>query len=286
MGRDMSGKMEAFVRGATHMPALPSMIGKLLAALDDPTLSADELCKIILSDTSLSAKILKMANSVFYYRMEPVATVKVAAVRLGHKTIDSLVLTVWTQTFKTFPVKGDELGMITDLLAHGTATAVGANLLIQRINPGLAEETYIAGLLHDIGQLALICQLGRSYETDILTRAMGEQRDVRAVETEILGFDHAMLGARLLQSWNIPAMAVHAAAEHHGVVQDLAKAPVLAAVALADDLAMQKGRHLAEYATRPNREALMAFFRLTDLPAFEEQWDLKLQALTQALDSL
>ncbi len=282
----MPVKMEAFVRGATHLPALPSMIHKLLAALDDPALSVNELCTIISTDTSLSAKLLKMANSVFYYRMEPVSTVKVAAVRLGHKTINSLVLTVWTQTFKTFPVKGDELELITDLLTHGTATAVGANLLVQRINPALSEEAYVAGLLHDIGQLALICQLGRSYETDILLRAMAGPKGILAVEQEVLSFDHAMLGARLLQSWNIPAAAVHAAAEHHRIVRKPEKEPVLAAVALADDLAMQRGCHLGEHVMHPNREDLMTFFRLTDLPAFEAQWDQKLQALTQALESL
>ena len=282
----MSEKLEAFVRGATHMPALPTMIGKLLSALNDPAFSIDDLSKIISTDTSLSAKVLKMANSVFYYRMEKVSTVDVAAIRLGHKTLRSLVLTVWTQTFKTFPLKKGEMALVTELLEHGTATAVGASMLIQPINAGLSEEAYIAGLLHDIGQLALICQLGLNYENYILNRTMDEKKDIRVVENEVLGFDHAMLGARLLQSWNIPAVAAHAAAEHHRAVVNPAKEPVVAAVALADDLAMRKWRNVAENTPRENRDELMAFFRLSDPPAFEEQWDQRLQALNQVLESL
>ncbi|MEO5366567.1 MAG: HDOD domain-containing protein [Magnetococcus sp. WYHC-3] len=282
----MSAKLDAFVRGATRMPALPVMMKKLFSALNNPAFSVSELSKIISTDTSLSAKVLKMANSAFYFRQENVSTVQVAAVRLGHKTIRSLVLTVWTQTFKTFPLKADELDLVTALLEHGTTTAVGANLLIQPVQAGLAEETYIAGLLHDIGRLALVCQLGRSYENDVLNRAMAEQKDIREIENQVLGFDHAMLGARLLQSWHIAPVSVHAAAEHHRAEVNPAEEPVVAAVALADDLATRKGHNVAENALRQNRDNLMAFFNLTDLPAFEEKWDQKLQELSQALEDL
>ena len=282
----MSAKLENFVRGATHLPAMPTMIGRLLSALNNPAFSGDELSKIISTDASLSAKVLKMANSAFYFRRETVSSVKFAAVRLGHKTLRSLVLTVWTQTFKTFPLKQGELALVSGLLARGTATAVGASLLIQPVQAGLAEETYIAGLLHDIGQLALICQLGREYESGILSRAVSEQKELPVVENEVLGFDHAMLGARLLQSWNIPAVAVHAAAEHHRAVVDPVSDPVVAAVALADDLAARRGQTVAEHAQRPDQAALLAFFRLQDLPAFEAKWDQQLQTLNQALESL
>ena len=282
----MSAKLEDFVREAAHIPAMPTMIGRLLSALNDPLFSIDELSKIISTDTALAAKVLKMANSVFYFRLERVSTVDVAAVRLGHKTIRSLVLTVWTQTFKTFPMKKDEMNLVTDLLSHGTATAVGAGMLIQPTHAGLAEESYIAGLLHDIGQLALIRQFGRNYEDGILNRAMDEHKDIRVIENDVFGFDHAMLGGRLLQSWNIPEVSVHAAAEHHRMVVDPVKEPVVAAVALADDLATRKWRNVAENAPRQNQEELLAFFRITDLPAFEAQWDSRLQALNQTLDSL
>ena len=282
----MSAKLEVFIRGATHMPALPTMIGKLLSAFNDPRFSVEKLSGIISTDTSLAAKVLKMANSVFYFRQENVSTVKIATVRLGHKTIRSLVLTVWTQTFKTFPLQKSELGLITGLLEHGTATAVGAQLLMQLVCADLAEEAYVAGLLHDIGRLALICQLGQIYEAEILNRAMIEKKDIREIETDVLGFDHAMLGARLLQSWNIPALSVRAAADHHHFVADPATEPVVAAVALADDLVTRKGHNVAEKALCPNRDDLMAFFQLKDLPAFEEQWSTKLQAMTVALERL
>ena len=282
----MSDKLEKFVQGASHLPALPTVIGKLLSALNNPSFSIDALSRIIATDTSLSAKVLKMANSVFYYRVERVATVDVATVRLGHKTLRSLVLTVWTQTFKTFPLKNGELGLITPLLEHGTATAVAASLLIQPVQAGLAEDAYLAGLLHDIGRLALICQLGPSYDADILQRAIQEQALIQDVEREVLGFDHAMLGARLLQSWHIPVLAVQAAADHHRALVDPLQAPMLAAVALANDLTTRRGCNVAPAALRQQRNELEEFFRLTDLPAFVEKWDQKLAALHTALEGL
>ena len=266
----MSEKLEKFVRGATHLPAI----------------STDELSRTIATDTTLSAKVLRMANSAFYFRMERVSTVETAAVRLGHKTVRSLVLTVWTQTFKTFPLEKTELELVSRLLEHGTATAVGASMLMQPMHAGLADEAYVAGLLHDIGRLALVCQLGKTYERDVLARVRRETQDLAAIEREVLGFDHALLGARLLQSWNIPVVAVHAAAGHHRAVVEAAKEPVVAAVALADDLATRRASHVAENALRPNLDAWMEYFRLADLPAFEAQWDAKLEALTTALDGL
>ena len=282
----MSEKLEKFVRGATHLPAMPTMIGKLLTAFDNPAFSTDELSRTIATDTTLSAKVLRMANSAFYFRMERVSTVETAAVRLGHKTVRSLVLTVWTQTFKTFPLEKTELELVSRLLEHGTATAVGASMLMQPMHAGLADEAYVAGLLHDIGRLALVCQLGKTYERDVLARVRRETQDLAAIEREVLGFDHALLGARLLQSWNIPVVAVHAAAGHHRAVVEAAKEPVVAAVALADDLATRRASHVAENALRPNLDAWMEYFRLADLPAFEAQWDAKLEALTTALDGL
>ena len=282
----MSGKLEEFVRSATHMPALPTMVEKLLLALNKPSVSVDELSKIVSTDTVFSAKVLKMANSVFYFRAEPAATLKIATVRLGHKTIRSLAVTVWTQTFKTFPLKKTEQDLIAELLQHGTAAAVGASLLVQQVQGSLAEDAYMAGLLHDIGRLALICQLGGRYQAEVLNRAIAEQQAIQDVEQDVLGFEHAMLGAHLLQSWHISDVAVQAAARHHRAAIYPEKEPLVAAVALADDLASRKGFNLAQNTPRLKRDAFMEFFRITDLPAFEEQWKSKLQSLTQSMENL
>ena len=282
----MAAKIDAFLKGSTNLPALPNMIGKLLTALDDQAFSTAKLSQIIATDTSLAARVLKMANSVFYFRMEKIATVDTAAVRLGRKTIRSLVLTVWTQTFKSLRQQDGELGLVSKLLEHGTATAVGASLLIKPLHAGLAEEAYVAGLLHDIGQLALSCQLGRRYENDVLAQLTREQKMILAVENDVLGFDHAMLGERLLKSWNIPAESVKAAARHHDSAVDPAADPVVAAVALADELASRKWQDELGYVPRSNVDEMLKQFRITDLTALEEQWNQRLQSLQEALATL
>lgn len=280
----MASKLESFISGATRLPALPSTIGQLMRELNDPLTATPQICQTIEADTTLSAKVLKLANSAFYQRLEAVTGIHQAVVRLGHKTVRSLALTVWTQSIRDAQHSGDVSALIAKQLAHGTATAVIARILIQRRQPAAAEDAYMAGLLHDIGRLALFCQLGEDYANPVCRRATREPCDLLVLERETLGFDHAMLGARLMDSWHIPAVCIESAARHHEPALQAQTEPILTAVALADFFATGLGLNVEPDAPRINRDALFEQWVPDDL--FIEQCSRAITEMLGALEEL
>lgn len=257
-------RLEEFIRGAARLPVLPKVTIRLLKALDTPQVSAQEIAGIIEAEPSMSARLLKLANSSFYSQRGRISQISRAATVLGSKTIRSFALAVWTHTLQAQARNSDELRLMAPLLAHGLATAVAARTLAERVDPGQGEDCFMAGLLHDIGRVALVAQLGAEYQTGIVDPAQGGGMLLHEREAEILGFDHRVLGAALLASWALPPFLAHAIEKHH----DLEIVPeqdfLVAAVALADSLATRLGFNIALDTPRPAQPELAAFFGLAD----------------------
>lgn len=251
------------------MPSLPTQVGRLLSKIDNPVSTSRDVERLILPDATLSAKVLKMANSVFYCRIGHVNSVSDALVRLGFKTTRSLIITVWTHTLKAFSGDGDDLEMLSSMLGHGAACAVVTKALMEHVEPSRAEDSFVAALLHDIGRIGLICQIREKYETEVLHRVADDpSREIRHIEEEVLGFDHSMLGAKLMEKWHLPQLYIETALNHHAEEIKPAENNVLAAVALADTLVSGMGYNVALNAVRPSRQNLVDYFRIADMDAF------------------
>lgn len=279
----MLSKLDQFIKDADHIPSIPSQMSHLLQTIGNPKATISELEELITPDATLSARILRLSNSAFYYRMAPVTRIADALTRLGFKTTRSLIVTVWTQSIKLFMHDKDDLEIMSVMLNHGTACAVIAKSLTERVNRPMAEDAFLAALLHDMGRLAFTCQYGRKYKEDILLFAENSAREVASVEEQVLGFDHADLGARLLEAWHLPALYRDAAKCHHAPAIVPADNPVLAAVALADIWATELGHNVALKAYRPKRDNLVDFFRLEDIAGFKKDCEDKIASMIEAL---
>jgi len=167
---DSQQRIDEFIRNASRLPAFPSALARLVKTMEAADSSADDLAQVIETDSGLAARLLKVANSSFYGRARSVASVRQAVVVLGNRTVRSLALAVWTHTFCPKPgVKADAAIQVT-LYCHGIATALIAKQLAARIDPSLCEDAFLAGLLHDIGRVALVFQLGRKYRESMIER--------------------------------------------------------------------------------------------------------------------
>ncbi|OVE75655.1 hypothetical protein BVX97_03925, partial [bacterium E08(2017)] len=241
----MPDKMDAFIRGADRMPSLPAAMGRLLTTIKDPAVSSKVIEDLITPDATLSAKILRLSNSAFYHRMEKVTNVSDALLRLGFKTTRSLVVTVWTHTLKAFGSFDTDENILTDLLNHGTACAVITKRLLDKVDPSISEDAFVAALLHDMGRVALVCQMGYEYRDKIISPAETAGATLNKAEIIALGFDHTQLGEHLMKKWNLPDAYCHIALTHHEDDVDAALYPDLAAVVLADYLSMKIGYNIA-----------------------------------------
>lgn len=262
--------IDTFIQGAARLPVMPKATIRLLELLEFPDCTAQEIAAVIETEPALAARLLKLANSPFYGQRGRIAAVAKAVVVLGAKTIRSLAMAVWTHTLRAQIKNAEEMMLMVPLLQHGLAAGVAARMLQEKVNRGLAEDAFMAGLLHDIGRVALVAQLGTRYRDDILEPALQEDISLHEKEAAVFGFDHRALGARLMTSWSLPSFLATVAERHHdiGLVPD--RQSVVAAVALGDLYATRLGFNLALDMLRPPQDDMAAFFGLQDSHAADE----------------
>jgi HD-like signal output (HDOD) protein len=256
--------IDNFIQGASRLPVMPKATVRLLELLEFPDCTTQELAEVIETEPALAVRLLKLANSPFYGQRGRIATVGKAVIVLGAKTIRSLAMAVWTYTLKAQMHNAEEMILMLPLLQHGLATGVAAQMLVEKSSRALAEDAFMAGLLHDIGRVALVAQLGTRYQEYILGPALREQVSLHDMEATVLGFDHRALGAQLMVSWGLPGFLANVAELHHNsnLVPD--KQDIVTAVALADTCATLLGCNLALEMPRPPQDEIVAFYGLAD----------------------
>jgi putative nucleotidyltransferase with HDIG domain len=169
----------------------------------------DEARKLIESDPALAARILRVANSAAYRGCGPCASIAQAIVRIGATNVSGLAMAMSAMTlFK------DLGGVGQSIRDHSAGTAAVARELAMCFDEvTLSSKVFLAGLLHDLGKLLLI-QTG-----DVAYAAMVAQEpspcSLHLREQALWGFDHAILGAHVLVSWNIPEPIPQLIACHH-----------------------------------------------------------------------
>jgi putative nucleotidyltransferase with HDIG domain len=193
-----------------ELPALPQAVLELLQLLRNDRLSTEQCIRLIESDPILSTRTLRLANSAFYGMAGRVTRLTDAVAMLGLRTVaGALAAAALTQTLRQEDCPGYSHA---DHWQHSVATALCARELAPRA--GLdAEEAFLAGLMHDFGclVLALHCPQGAA-----AAMALSRQQvlPLHEAEAEVLGLNHAQVGALLAQHWHFPPEIV-AAIEHH-----------------------------------------------------------------------
>lgn len=280
-------KVKEFVRSASRLPVLPEITLRLLNMVESTDSSANDIAEVVEADPALSVRMLKLANSSFYGQRGHISSIRSSVVVLGSKTIRSLALAIWTHNLRTRARDAEELRLMAPVHGHGLAAGVAAALLAERVNRSLGEDAFMAGLLHDIGRVALFSQLGREYQTGILDIAERDGFLVHEREIEVLGFDHRDLGFALMTSWGLPPLLADVAGKHHDPEIVPRDQFFVAAVALADALTLRLKANVALGTPRSQRQELAAFFQLqseADTAQFLDQCIHRISSLNEALD--
>ncbi len=253
--KEMAGK--AAVLAAVSPAAL-----KLVGLLGQSDLDHDEIVAVLKHDAILTAKLLRVCNSPSLGFVETVGSVEQAVLLLGHSHIFHMVLALALGDVLSAPMPGYAVAA-NELWRHSLTVAVAAETVSQN-NPGLATDqamAFTAGLLHDIGKLAMNQAL--TGENQAAVRARIAEQGASRVEAEraVLGADHAEVGGCLLRLWRLPEIIVEGVANHHAPVVE-PRGRLSAVVHLANCLA-----HLAGSAPGWEAYALTAHSQVT--AAFE-----------------
>lgn len=230
---------QELARKVEELPALPAVACKVMELVEDPRTSAQDVEAVLKKDQSLTAQVLRLANSAFYGIPRRITTVAEATVFLGFKTLKGVVLTASLSGMLQRKLSGYVLER-GELWKHSLSVAFSAQTLAKKTRFPRPEVAYTAGLLHDIGKLILDTYLKASYR-EVLERVDRTGSTFLEAEEEILGFNHAAVGAQLTEHWGFPSSLVEAIGFHHQ--PDLAtKDPSLCAIVhLADWLSVTLG---------------------------------------------
>jgi putative nucleotidyltransferase with HDIG domain len=224
--------LEELTQRVKELPALPAVVQKVMELTEDPRSSAQDIEAVLKKDQSLTAEVLRLANSAFYGIPRRISTVSEATVFLGFKTVKSVVLTASCRSMMQRKLSGYFLER-GELWKHSLSAALSAQLLSKKVKFPHPEAAYTAGLLHDIGKLILDTYLKESYQEVLKQVEEGEVTFLEA-EEEILGFNHAAVGARLAERWGFPSSLTEAIGFHHQP-EKASEAPKLCAIVhLAD----------------------------------------------------
>jgi HD-like signal output (HDOD) protein len=227
----------ALIAGDDDMGSFPEVYFELQKALDNPGNSDAYIADIIGRDPSLTARLLKLANSPLYGFASRVDSLARGVMMVGARELIhlSLGLSVISK-FKDIP---PGLLNVRQLWEHAVGCAVFARLLAAQAEKLSMDRLFVAGLTHDLGLLAMLKKIPR-HMAWIMKTVRTERLPLYAAERRLLGYDHAELGQAMMQKWRLPPVLCEIVGAHHRpeAATDL---PEAAVVHLADLMAIAFG---------------------------------------------
>lgn len=231
--------LEEIVARTPELPSIPAAALKVIQETESVTATAASVARILVSDQALTARILRLANSAYYGLTRKVNHVSEAVVVLGMRTVKNLALVASSYPWLTKPVPGYELGS-KDLWLHSIGVGIGAQLTAKLSRKCHDDMAFTAGLLCDIGKLAMSVWFEEK-TSKMLLAAQQKGMTFCEVERLLLGYDHAEVGAFLTENWNFPTQIVQAIRYHHSPDQQETYDPLADCVHVGDYLTMMMG---------------------------------------------
>jgi putative nucleotidyltransferase with HDIG domain len=210
-GRDLIRKI---IADTASLPAMPEVMIKVQQLIKHPGTSPAQLAKIIETDASLVAGILKVANSAYYGFRGKVSTIRHASALFGTRRLGELItaMSAGGVLGKAMDGYGLEAGV---MWRHSVAVAVTAGEIAAEVSSDALDSAYMAGLLHDVGKIILDPYIRERKVLFNHYHTNHPEKTVQDAERDILGFDHAVIAAILCENWNLPRAISFAIRHHH-----------------------------------------------------------------------
>lgn len=217
--------------GAGELPVLPTVATRILEEMRSPQVNARRMAEFVSKDPVLASAVLRVANSALYGGMNEITDLSYGMVRIGLQQVRNLVLALVLRSRMADPQVYGPVG--AELMDHALAVAFGARVVADTAGID-GDQSFLAGLLHDFGRLALIKALRES---------SGVRRGNLPPELmDLVALHHAEAGAILAESWRLPEVVVLTARYHHAPDRATAEhRTMVAAVSFANALAHSLG---------------------------------------------
>jgi len=229
--------LDSFIESIDYLPPMPRNVTSLINLLNKTDIDVDQVVELIQYDPALTAQVIRHCNSAFFGGA-PASDLHEATARVGYSEIFQLVVALSTAGLMRPQQKGYGIE-VGELWKHCISAAlVGKFVAADR--GADASLVFTACMLHDLGKVALSRSLEAKYD-EVIAETKRSQCPMLLVERNLLGFDHAEVGGRLLQQWNFPVELVQAVQFHHDPVAAPEHAQLAAYAYLANMIACFMG---------------------------------------------
>lgn len=209
--KDLIAKAEQMVGNIDDLPTIPVVATQVLQLLDSPEVDIEEIAELMLTDQVMTARVMKMINSPVYKPSQEITSLKRALIYLGLRHIREVALT--TSYIKAF----DETAGAIDLKAfweHSFGVGMVSKIIAEKIGYKDLEMAYIAGIIHDLGEVFLSNFVREPFER-VLAAIKDKPSKLYEIEAEILGTTHCEIGLCMAREWNFPEVYCEVISCHH-----------------------------------------------------------------------
>jgi HD-like signal output (HDOD) protein len=227
-------RKEISLRLATcpYLPSLSSINRALQGLLMAEQRYSAQISEIVRRDPSLTARLLRLVNSVYYGLTTPVNSIEEAVFYLGVRQIRQL--TMVTPIIEDFQRLTRQCAFPwREFWQHCIGTAILTREVVSAVQSPTDESDYVAGLVHDMGKIVMAWTAPEHF-TEIHRLASQGMQDLIAIENEVLGMDHCELGALYLERHRLPDLMIKSARFHHEPEKADAHEAIIASVQIAD----------------------------------------------------
>ncbi len=231
---NIPAKVKQKLQSIDSIATLPNIANEILQLTRHRNTSLQQIASLIEKDPSITAKILKVANSPIWGYSGRIESVQRALVMLGLKQVFNIVISI--SLYSTFAnLKPNPKFDRHKFWMHSVGTGQIARRLSTSIKLNFQGEEFVAGLIHDIGKM-ILDQYWEKQFVEIIQQAHQNDKPIIEIEGQYLGCTHAELGAFLLHYWNFPKSIVDVVHYHHWPERSTGQKELVAVISLSDEL--------------------------------------------------
>jgi HD-like signal output (HDOD) protein len=213
LGKTLPPELQQLLSRMTDIGSLPQITARIVDLVEDHEATAHDMHAVIQRDPALAARILRVVNSAFYGLPSQVGSLDRAILLLGLSAIKNIALGASLARMFSVQALSDQF-TARDLWRHSISVAVAAHELAVTTKCVRPDEAFVAGLVHDIGLLAIQQLLPKQLRT-VVEQASAAPVVFCVLEQAVVGADHQAFGNALAVKWRFPPNLRHTIAYHH-----------------------------------------------------------------------
>jgi putative nucleotidyltransferase with HDIG domain len=217
------------------LPTMPKVAIRVREMVSNPDTSVPQLVKILSTDPTMAAAILRVSNSAAFAVRGGVSSLQQAIVIMGFRTLQSVVTAACAASLHNKASVSFKDQVLWD---HSLGVALAGRSLAHECGYAREDEAFLAGLMHDVGKLVLDFNRREEY-AKVVERVYNEDVTFQRAERELLGFDHTEIASLVATEWKLSPHLVEAVRRHHEPAEATIEPALCAIVSLANSLCVK-----------------------------------------------